>query len=580
MLAGNERTIGNEPETANNNAPRDSLTEVCQVPEMTIVKEEVNNEESIPEVESAQNVTKEEVASPPRLISQDKIPEEVVESPEVMSQGVTSEKPELQEVVSEEVMSQEVLAEEMMSQEVMSTEECAEPPEPKGSDAEGDLSEFLQNNQHFLSSEDLNFTLTPSLVDNQDPQSPIPDSIPQSVQQLDTKRYSACSLSSASTEDTVIQVKSLPKDNDNDVFTNTVQSDLREPEGDIINDQSASGTSKLAGRDVISDQSASDASKLAGSDVISDQSAQDTSKLAGSEIISSQSASDTSKLEGSDVIAVTENERESSHHKKVKEEVNKWIASSLEHENDTTMLVNEASMPALEDIPPAHEATVHGNENMTVKTDAVIEASESESDIAGSRGSVQEGGQSKMADDSGEWHPNRLIFQNSMELSKENPILLSDDDDSLSYMSARSELTIADTEESSYRSAPTTPTNPDSFEYLNKRDSTLDYDIITTPVGSDDEFSPPDIFKAAPLEATTVKTPKYQIRIVEETPTPTRNGSLDALSSSNNREEAGRLSSSPQRIGKLSTSTPQFGELVTSQSRFGGSGSIGKETSI
>ena len=213
-------------------------------------------------------------------------------------------------------------------------------------------------------------------------------------------------------------------------------------------------------------------------------------------------------------------------------------------------------------------------------------------------------------------------LQQSMELSKENPIILSDDeDDSLSYMSARSELTIAsisqdmDADTMSYKSAPDTPTNLREFDFgSNNRDSIIDYDIITTPVGSDDEGLSPDTKQtpkalatprasnespssvATPVGATaragspskgvatpmSSQTPRYQISFIDESNGKSRISNVTSASLENvTSPGSGKLSTSPQRISKLSASTPQFGELETSKSRFGGSGSLfGKETSI
>ena len=213
-------------------------------------------------------------------------------------------------------------------------------------------------------------------------------------------------------------------------------------------------------------------------------------------------------------------------------------------------------------------------------------------------------------------------FQQSMELSKENPIILSDDeDDSLSYMSARSELTIAsisqdtDADTMSYKSAPDTPTNLREFDFgSNNRDSIIDYDIITTPVGSDDEGLSSDTKQtpkasatprapnespsavATPVGATpragspskgvatpmSSQTPRYQISFIDESNGKNRLSNVTSASLENmTSPSSGKLSTSPQRISKLSASTPQFGELEASKSRFGGSGSLfGKETSI
>ena len=181
-------------------------------------------------------------------------------------------------------------------------------------------------------------------------------------------------------------------------------------------------------------------------------------------------------------------------------------------------------------------------------------------------------------------------FLDSMEMAKENPIILSDDEDSMSYFSARSELTIADTDTDtmSYKSAPDTPTNNSEFEFPSRGDSMIDYDVITTPVGSDDENLIPDI-DATPVARTsspkvtiTSRTPKYQIRVIDES--KDKNQSPKAVSSSMDNitpVDASTLGSSPQRIGNLSASMPQFGGLKTSQARFGGSGNLqGKETSI
>lgn len=215
-------------------------------------------------------------------------------------------------------------------------------------------------------------------------------------------------------------------------------------------------------------------------------------------------------------------------------------------------------------------------------------------------------------------------LQQSMELSKENPIILSDDeDDSLSYMSARSELTIAsisqDTDaDTDYKSAPDTPTNLYEFDFgSNNRDSIIDYDIITTPVGSDDEGLSPDS-KQTPKASTTPNapngstspnaavatpigvtpragspskgvptpmsshTPRYQISFIDESNGKSRISNVTSASLENvTSPSSGKLATSPQRISKLSASTPQFGELEDSKSRFGGSGSLfGKETAI
>ena len=188
-----------------------------------------------------------------------------------------------------------------------------------------------------------------------------------------------------------------------------------------------------------------------------------------------------------------------------------------------------------------------------------------------------------------------FAFQNSMELSKQNPVLLSDDEDSLSFTSARSELTIASTSQDnqsdtqSFRSAPATPTNSSTFDFPLQRDSEVEYDIITTPVGSDDEvLNTPVVSAPVKIDAATPvngSPPKYQIRVVDETPKQ-KSGSMDVLPSGatpsyHGNGDVGKLSSSPQRISHLSASSPQFGDLNNSQSRFGGSGSsIGKETSI
>ena len=189
-------------------------------------------------------------------------------------------------------------------------------------------------------------------------------------------------------------------------------------------------------------------------------------------------------------------------------------------------------------------------------------------------------------------------FQESMELAKENPVMLSDDEDSMTYFSARSELTVAsDNDTLSFTSAPDTPTNTNEFHFPSKDVSTLDYDIITTPVGSDDENLVPDVdatplaVKTAPLAAASstaeqvatpgsIGTPKYRIKFIDESG---KQGPKVLSASMENISSSGRdrLSANPQRVGKLSTSTPQFGELQTSKSRFGGSGSFfGKETSI
>ena len=193
--------------------------------------------------------------------------------------------------------------------------------------------------------------------------------------------------------------------------------------------------------------------------------------------------------------------------------------------------------------------------------------------------------------------PRQWKFQESLELAKENPVILSDDEDSMSYFSARSEQTIAsDNDTLSFKSAPDTPTNMNEFQFPSKDDSSFDYDIITTPVGSDDESLIPDIdatpvgVKSTPVAAKSAsskssvsmsaQTPTYQIKFIDESGKQSpkvASASMENVSSADNS----RLSSSPQRISKLSASTPQFGGLQTSQSRFGGSGSlIGKETSI
>ena len=189
-------------------------------------------------------------------------------------------------------------------------------------------------------------------------------------------------------------------------------------------------------------------------------------------------------------------------------------------------------------------------------------------------------------------------FQESMELAKENPVMLSDDEDSMTYFSARSELTVAsDNDTLSFTSAPDTPTNNSEFQFPSRDVSTLDYDIITTPVGSDDEKLVPDVdttpvaVKSTPLAAASSMTeqvatpgsstaPKYRIKFIDESG---KQGPKVLSASMENVSSSGRdrLDANPQRVGKLSTSTPQFGELQTSQSRFGGSGSFfGKETSI
>ena len=195
--------------------------------------------------------------------------------------------------------------------------------------------------------------------------------------------------------------------------------------------------------------------------------------------------------------------------------------------------------------------------------------------------------------------PKRYRFQESMEIARENPVMVSDDEDSMTYFSARSEQTVAsDNDTLSFRSAPDTPTNiDDEFRFPSRDDSTaLDYDIITTPVGSDDENMIPDIVPtpvtikspgtsavadAAKVSApVSMQTPKYQIKFIDESG---KQRAKVMSASMENMSSAGkdRLSASPQRVGKLSTSTPQFGELQNSQSRVGGSGSLfGKETAI
>eukprot|EP00794_Sanderia_malayensis_P019425 gene19425-21347_t len=167
-------------------------------------------------------------------------------------------------------------------------------------------------------------------------------------------------------------------------------------------------------------------------------------------------------------------------------------------------------------------------------------------------------------------------------------------------MSARSELTITDTDDGNFKSAQThlqMKMNLSNFPI--ERGNSFDYDIITTPVTSDDEkgieskaskLEPAEKIESSKFESkkaskfdsararfespsstpVNARTPKYQIKVVDEKATPTSRQHL-----------AAGFGGNAERIGKLSSSTPQFGDLKSSQSRLGGSGSmVGKETSI
>jgi len=259
--------------------------------------------------------------------------------------------------------------------------------------------------------------------------------------------------------------------------------------------------------------------------------------------------------------------------KSVTEEVSRWMEKSYEESSPLETILEDTSVDNNEkNFTPS--LTSSGVSSVTASS----EANAAVGDASGS--------------------PKRYRFQESMEIARENPVMVSDDEDSMTYFSARSEQTIAsDNDTLSFRSAPDTPTNiDDEFQFPSKDESTLDYDIITTPVGSDDEKMIPDIV-ATPVttksSGTSVvadaakistpgskQTPKYQIAFIDESG---KQKAKVMSASMENIPTAGkdRLSASPQRVGQLSTSTPQFGELQNSESRFGGSGSLfGKETAI
>lgn len=246
----------------------------------------------------------------------------------------------------------------------------------------------------------------------------------------------------------------------------------------------------------------------------------------------------------------------------VTEEVSLWMERSCEE---------NAPLETIPEDPPVD----NGEKGMTP---SVASSMVSSNEVEGSDDSVKGEVQWK--------------FQESLEMAKQNPVILSDDDeDSMSYFSARSEQTMAsDNDAMSFKSAPETPTNVNEFQFPTKDDS-FDYDIITTPVGSDDESlaAPADVTPTGTLLTTapdgtstlsSLQKPKYQIKVIDESAGQSSkvvSASMDNVSSVGGSQ----LSSSPQRISNMSSSMPHFGGLQKSQSQFGGSGSIyGKETSI
>ena len=133
---------------------------------------------------------------------------------------------------------------------------------------------------------------------------------------------------------------------------------------------------------------------------------------------------------------------------------------------------------------------------------------------------------------------NNSFLLTSLELSKQNPVLYTSDDDADSFTSAHSELTSPslttdadDGDTLSFLSAreDMTPTNEDTtFEFPSAAD---DYEIITTPVGSDEESDlnqqqTPKAYIASENQEKTkakthwtpnAKTPGFEIKVIDET---------------------------------------------------------------
>ena len=378
------------------------------------------------------------------------------------------------------------------------------------------------------------------------------------------------SVSSSSTEDTVIHVsgkariEAKSKDTGQVVKENLqeVEKDFTEIQDEVkladsqISPSAESDSEALAGvQNQVSEEEVKDADLR---DSAQEDSVDNRLKDADKEVIGHAKAGDANDS-GVDLDTVN---FDPSSKRSVNEEITRWMERSYE-ENTPLETIPEGA-------PLDNREKVFGSSLMSSGSQSA------ESDII----SAEVPGS-----------PKTLRLQGSLELARENPVMLSDDEDSMTYFSARSEQTIAsDNDTLSFKSAPDTPTNTDEFQFPTKDDSILDYDIITTPIGSDDERLVPGVnatpitAKPAPWGATPVgdraftpganQTPKYQIKFIDESgkqDPKVLSASMENVSSTGR----GKLNS------KLSSSTPQFGELQTSQSRFGGSGSFfGKETSI